>query len=341
MRRLNSILILSSALIMASCGQKSGNQQTAAVVVDEAPKVTVTKVYAENVPQLSTYPTTVEAEIINNITPQSASRINEILVEVGDHVKKGQKLATMDGINLEKLRLQIKNDSIEYGRTKELHEIGAVSQANFEAMTLAYEVSKKTYSNLLENTILRSPISGIVTARNYDEGDMYAMAQPLFVVQNITPVKMLINISESNYSKVSKGMEVEIVADAFPEEVFKGKVNLIYPTIDPRSHTFPVEIIVDNKDEKLRPGMFTRVTVNYGTNYRVVIPDNAVLKQVGADEKYVYVLNENNTVSYTPVVLGVRMGDKYEVISGLDDGAQIVTSGQTRLKNNIKVDIVK
>ena len=341
MRRLNSILILSSALIMASCGQKSGNQQTAAVVVDEAPKVTVTKVYAENVPQLSTYPTTVEAEIINNITPQSASRINEILVEVGDHVKKGQKLATMDGINLEKLRLQIKNDSIEYGRTKELHEIGAVSQANFEAMTLAYEVSKKTYSNLLENTILRSPISGIVTARNYDEGDMYAMAQPLFVVQNITPVKMLINISESNYSKVSKGMEVEIVADAFPEEVFKGKVNLIYPTIDPRSHTFPVEITVDNKDEKLRPGMFARVTVNYGNNFRVVVPDNAVLKQVGADEKYVYVLNEDGTVTHTPVKVGVRMGKRYEIISGIDDGATIVTSGQTRLRNNIKVDIVK
>lgn len=341
MRRFNSILILSSALIMASCGEKASNQQTVTTVVEEAPKVTVTKVYAENVPQLSTYPTTVEAEIINNITPQSASRINKIYVEIGDHVKAGQTLATMDAINLEKLRLQIKNDSIEYGRTKELYEIGAVSQANYEAMTLAYEVSKKTYSNLLENTILRSPISGIVTARNYDEGDMYAMAQPLFVVQNITPVKMLVNISENNYSKIKKGMEVDIVADAFPGETFKGKVNLVYPTIDARSHTFPVEITVDNKDEKLRPGMFTRVTVNYGTNYRVVIPDNAVLKQVGADEKYVYVLNENNTVSYTPVVLGVRMGDKYEVISGLDDGAQIVTSGQTRLKNNIKVDIVK
>jgi RND family efflux transporter MFP subunit len=341
MRRLNSILILSSALIMASCGQKSSNQQTAAVVVDEAPKVTVTQVYAENVPQLSTYPTTVEAEIINNITPQSASRINEILVEVGDHVKKGQKLATMDAINLQKLKLQIKNDSIEYERTKELHKIGAVSQANFEAMTLAYEVSKKTYSNLLENTILRSPISGIITARNYDEGDMYAMAQPLFVVQNITPVKMLINISESNYSKISKGMEVDIVADAFPGETFKGKVNLIYPTIDPRSHTFPVEITIDNKDEKLRPGMFARVTVNYGNNFRVVVPDNAVLKQVGADEKYVYVLNEDGTVTHTPVKVGVRMGKRYEIISGIDDGATIVTSGQTRLRNNIKVDIVK
>lgn len=340
MRHLKSILLLSTAMVMASCTQKQASQQTT-VVVEEAPKVTVTKVYAENVPQLSTYPTTIEADVVNNITPQSASRINEILVEVGDHVKAGQRLATMDAINLEKVRLQVANDSIEYGRTKELYEIGAASQSNFEAITLAYEVSKKSYANLLENTILTSPISGIITARNYDEGDMYAMAQPLFVVQNITPVKMLINISESNYSKVKKGMEVELTADAYPGETFKGKINLIYPTIDPRSHTFPVEILVDNKDEKLRPGMFARVTVNYGTNYRVVVPDKAVLKQVGADDKYVYVLNEDNTVSYAPVKLGVRMGDKYEVISGIDDGATVVVSGQTRLKNNIKVDIVK
>ncbi|MBR3914183.1 MAG: efflux RND transporter periplasmic adaptor subunit [Bacteroidales bacterium] len=340
MRQFKSLLIISTALMMASCGQKSAEQQQT-VVVEEAPKVTVTRVHAENVPQLSTYPTTVEADIVNNITPQSASRINEILVEVGDHVKKGQRLATMDAINLEKIRLQVANDSIEYGRTKELYEIGAASQANFEAITLAYEVSKKSYANLLENTILTSPISGVITARNYDEGDMYAMAQPLFVVQNITPVKMLINISESNYSKVKKGMEVELVADAFPGETFKGKVNLVYPTIDPRSHTFPVEIIVDNKNEKLRPGMFTRVTINYGNNFRVVVPDNAVLKQVGADDKYVYVLNEDNTVTYTPVKLGVRMGDRYEIISGLNDGDVIVTSGQTRLKNNIEVEVVK
>ncbi|MBQ2907454.1 MAG: efflux RND transporter periplasmic adaptor subunit [Bacteroidales bacterium] len=340
MRQFKSLLIISTALMMASCGQKPAEQQQT-VVVEEAPKVTVTRVHAENVPQLSTYPTTVEADIVNNITPQSASRINEILVEVGDHVKKGQRLATMDAINLEKIRLQVANDSIEYGRTKELYEIGAASQANFEAITLAYEVSKKSYANLLENTILTSPISGIITARNYDEGDMYAMAQPLFVVQNITPVKMLINISESNYSKVKKGMEVELVADAFPGETFKGKVNLVYPTIDPRSHTFPVEIIVDNKNEKLRPGMFTRVTINYGNNFRVVVPDSAVLKQVGADDKYVYVLNEDNTVTYTPVKLGVRMGNRYEIISGLNDGDVIVTSGQTRLKNNIEVEVVK
>ena len=339
MRHFNSILVLSAAMMMASCGQKTAEPQK--VIAEEAPKVTVVTVHAENVPQISTYPTTVEAEVINNITPQSASRINTILVEVGDHVKKGQKLATMDANNLQKIKLQLVNDSIEYGRIKELYEIGATSQSDFEKITLAYEVSKKSYTNLLENTVLTSPISGIVTARNYDEGDMYAMAQPLFVVQDITPVKMLINVSESNYSKIKKGMDVEVSAEAFPEETFSGKVNLVYPTIDPRSHTFPVEIIVNNKDEKLRPGMFTRVSMNYGDNFRIVIPDNALLKQVGADDKYVYVLNDDNTVTYTPVKVGIRMGNRYEIISGLNDGDIVVTTGQTRLRNNIKVDIVK
>lgn len=339
MKHFNSILILSAALIMTACGNKQTKQHVI-TVKEENPKVTVETVYAENVAQLDTYPTTIEADIINNIAPQSASRINEIYVEVGDHVKKGQKLAIMDAIYLDKAKLQVANDSIEYQRIKELYDIGAASQSEFDAITLAYNVALKTYNNLLENTVLISPTSGIITNRNYDKGDMYSMSKPIFVVQKIIPVKMLVNISENNYSKITKGMEVDIVADAFPDKTFKGKVNLIYPTIDPRTHTFSVEIVVDNKDEKLRPGMFARVTIKYGENFNVVIPDNAVLKQVGTGDQYVYLLNNDSTVSYTPVILGTRMGKKYEIISGLNDGVTVVTSGQSRLKDNIKVDIV-
>ena len=208
-------------------------------------------------------------------------------------------------------------------------------------MTLKYDVSKKTYANLLENTVLKSPISGVVTARNYDEGDMYAMAQPLFVIQKISPVKMLINVSESKYSQIKKGMEVDITTDAYGDKQFKGKVDLIYPTINSMTHTFPVEVKFANKDLTLRPGMFARVTVNYGDNFRVVVPDRAVLKQVGSGEQYVYVLNEDGTVTYSVVELGRRMGNKYEVISGIDDNATVVLTGQTKLKNGITVDVVK
>ena len=337
MKKLSTLLIASAAVVLMSCEQQNQNTQQ----VMENPKVTVTTVNAEYVSQLSVYPTTIEADIVNNIAPQSAARISKIFVEVGDKVEAGQTLAVMDKVNLDKARLQLINDSIEFGRIKQLHEIGATSQSDYEAMTLKYDVTKQTYKNLLENTVLRSPIAGIVTARNYDVGDMYAMTQPLFVIQKINPVKMLINISESQYSQIKKGMEVEITTEAYGDQVFKGIVDLIHPTINAMTHTFAVEVKFANKDLTLRPGMFARVTVNYGDNFRVVIPDRAVMKQVGSGEQYVYVLNADGTVSYTVVELGRRMGNKYEVISGLDDNATIVMTGQTKLKNGITVDVVK
>ena len=338
MKKLNTLLIASAAIILMSCGQSNNNTQQ---VVEENPKVTVTTVNAEYVSQITVYPTTIEADIVNNIAPQSSARISKIYVEIGDKVEAGQVLAKMDEANLEKARLQLVNDSIELGRIKQLHDIGATSQSDFEAMSLKYDVSKRTYLNLLENTLLKSPISGIVTARNYDEGDMYAMAQPLFVIQKISPVKMLINISESKYSQIQKGMEVDITTDAYGDQMFKGVVSLIHPTINAMTHTFPVEVKFINKDITLRPGMFARVTVNYGDNFRVVIPDRAVMKQVGSGEQYVYILNHDGTVTYSVVELGRRMGNRYEVLSGIDDNATIVVSGQTRLKNGIAVDVVK
>ncbi len=338
MKRFNTLLIIAAAGMMMSCGQQNQNTQQ---MVEENPKVTVTTVNAEYVSQLSVYPTTVEADVVNNIAPQSAARISKINVEIGDKVNAGQTLAVMDKVNLEKAHLQLINDSIEFGRIAQLYEIGATSTSDYEAMTLKYDVSKRTYLNLLENTILKSPISGIVTARNYDEGDMYAMTQPLFVIQKIDPVKMLINISESQYSQIKKGMEVDITTEAYGDQVFKGVVDLIHPTINAMTHTFAVEVRFANNDMILRPGMFARVTVNYGDNFRVVVPDRAVMKQVGSGEQYVYVLNDDGTVTYSVVELGRRMGNRYEVISGLDDNATVVMTGQTKLKNGIAVDVVK
>ena len=322
---------------MMSCGQQNQNQQ----VVEENPKVTVATVNAEYVSQLMVYPTTINADVVNNIAPQSAARISKINVEIGDKVVVGQTLAIMDRVNLEKAKLQLINDSIEFGRIEQLHNIGATSQSDYEAMSLKYDVSMKTYKNLLENTILKSPINGVVTARNYDEGDMYAMTQPLFVIQKISPVKMLINISESQYSQIKKGMEVDITTEAYGDKVFKGVIDLIHPTINAMTHTFAVEVKYANNDLALRPGMFARVTVNYGDNFRVVIPDRAVMKQVGSGEQYVYVLNNDGSVTYTVVELGRRMGNRYEVISGLDDNSTVVLTGQTKLKNGITVDVVK
>jgi RND family efflux transporter MFP subunit len=235
--------------------------------------------------------------------------------------------------------MQYVNDSTELARLTELYNIGAVSQADYDLAKLSLNLARKTYANLAENTYLRSPINGVVTARNYDKGDMYSMALPIFVVEQIVPVKMLINVSESLFTEVNKGMEFDITVDAYPGDIFKGKVNLIYPTVNAATHTFPVEVICQNTDQRLRPGMFARVTANFGTNHHVVVPDVAVVKQMGSGEHFIYVLQPDNTVKYTLVEVGKRLGDKYEIISGINEGDQIVTSGQIRLKDGVAVQI--
>lgn len=340
MRRFNLFLIASMVLLITSCGEiKTKNKSVNTVVEEDIPVVTAVKVHKENIAQTVLYPTIIEAEIVNNIAPQTSARIKDIFVEVGDHVKAGQRLANMDDANLEKARLQVVNDSLEYGRTKELYEIGASSQSDFDLITLSYSVSRKSYDNLLENTRLNSPINGIVTARNYDKDDMYSMAEPIFVVQQIKPVKMLINIPESKFTQIKKGMKVDITSEVYDDVVFEGKINLIYPTIDPNTHTFTVEVIVENKDERLRPGMFARVSVNYGDAHNLVIPDRALQKQIGAGDQYVYVLNNDNTVTFTNVEVGRRLGDKYEILRGLNDGDIVVTTGQSKLRNGITVEV--
>ena len=330
-----------AVLMAASCGNNAskGAQQAEVAMADEAPTVSVEQVSVREVPQLSTYTSTVQAYVKNNIAPQMAGRISKINVEIGDFVTKGQVLAEMDKTSLLQAQLQLQNQEVELQRLKALYETGGISKSDFEAVELAYNVAKTQVENLEENTVLRSPVNGVVTARNYDAGDMYAMASPIYTVEQIKPVKLLVAISESEYSKVKKGDSVTITADAVPDKTFYGKVGKIYPTIDPATRTFTAEVVVDNNYNTLRPGMFARVTVDFGSNNNVVIPDVAVVKQQGSGERFVYVLNADGTVTYQKIVLGRRMGTEYEVLEGLADGDKIVTGGMIRLKDGIKVTV--
>ena len=326
------------AIIMAvSCGNNASKEQ--AVTANEAPSVSVEQVSVREVPQLATYTSTVQAYVKNNIAPQMSGRITKINVEIGDNVTKGQVLAEMDKTSLLQAQLQLQNQAVELQRLKTLYEAGGVSKSDFEAVELAYNVAKSQVENLEENTVLRSPVNGVVTARNYDAGDMYAMSAPIYTVEQIKPVKLLVAISESEYTKVKKGDSVEITADAVPGKTFFGKVDKIYPTIDAATRTFTAEVVVDNNYSTLRPGMFARVIVDFGSNFNVVIPDVAVVKQQGSGERFVYVLNADGTVTYQEIVLGRRMGTEYEVLEGLSDGAKIVTGGMIRLKDGIKVTV--
>ena len=334
-KRFQLIALLAVALLGACSG---GKDKVAVEQVDEKPRVKLADVKARPVEQIHEYTATVEAEVKNNIAPSSPVRIDRILVEVGDRVSKGQKLVSMDEANLKQTKFQLDNQEIEFKRMDELYKVGGASKSEWDAAKMALDIKETAYRNLLENTALLSPINGVVTARNYDNGDMYSGGNPIYTVEEIRPVKLMVNVSESLFTKVKKGHEVDIRLDVYGDEVFKGKVNLVYPTIDPATRTFPVEIKIANSDERVRPGMFARVTMSFGHMDHVVAPDRSIVKQSGAGDRYIYVCKDGK-VSYQKVELGRRMGDKYEIISGVEDGDQVVITGQSRLTNGMEVEI--
>ena len=330
-------LLAICAIIGVSCSSKQSKQQQTAA--EALPKVTVETVEKRNVTQQTSFTGTVEAFVTNNIAPQAPRRIQRLLVDVGDHVQKGQLLVKLDASALVQAKAQLENYKTEYERAKELYEFGGASKSEYDARKLAYEVAKSTYDNLEENTTLVSPVTGVVTARNYDNGDM-ASALPVLVVEQIRPVKILINLSETLFSKVHKGMPVYVTLDAYGDEEFKGSITRIYPTIDNATRTFSVEVSLPNNDERVRPGMFARVTLPYGEAERVVISDRAVNKLMGSGDRYVWIYKpETQTVTYSKIELGRRMDNQFEVLSGVEAGDQVVVMGQLALTNGAKVEL--
>lgn len=337
MRKSLYVMALVAVGVLGSC---SGGKEAAVEKKEDKPVVKLAKVFARPVDQVQEYTATVQAEVKNNIAPQAAVRIDRILVEVGDRVYKGQKLVQMDASNLTQVKLQMENQEIEFKRVDELYKVGGVSKSEWDASKMSLDIYRTSYQNQLENTWLVSPISGVITARNYDNGDMYSSNNPVLTVEQITPVKLMINVSETYFTRITKGAPVSVKIDVYGEQEFTGHISLIYPTIDSNTRTFPVEIKLDNRDQKVRPGMFARATINFGTAEHVVVPDQAIVKQAGSGDRYVYVYN-NGKVSYNKVELGRRMDTEYELISGVDDNAQVVVAGQARLLNDMEVQVAK
>jgi len=336
----HNVLILLTACALAACTGGQNAQKAAGPMGNEKPKVRLTTVSKKAVDQVRDYTCTVEAEVKNNIAPQTGGRINRIFVEVGDHVVKGQKLVQMDASSLRQLELQIANQKTDFERIEKLYKIGGASKAEYDNAKMSLDVNETSYANLKENTQLLSPITGIVTARNYDSGDLYS-GNPVLTIQQIRPVKLLINVSEQYFSRVQKGDKAIIRLDALPGREFEAKVTLVYPTINASTHTFPVELSLPNSDEAVRPGMFARATLNFGTEQHVVVPDQAIVKQPGSGERFVYIYNADGTVNYVKVELGQRLGDSYELLSGVADGARIVVAGQGKLLDGAEVEVIE
>ncbi|GHT14086.1 cation efflux system protein [Bacteroidia bacterium] len=329
-------LPLVAVALLAGCSGGGSNKAKQKVVADSVVEVKTDVVRLQQVEQVREYMGSISPYSKNMITSQSATRVDKIMVEVGDQVREGQLLVKMEPTNYLQSKLQVENLKADYERAKSLFETGGVSKQQIDQMKTQLDVAQEALNNLQKNTFLLSPINGVITARNFDNGDITG-GQPILQVQQLKPVKILVNVQEEFFSAVTTNLTTNIHVDIYPNTNFKGKVNLVYPTIDNMTHTFVTEIVTDNNDLKMRPGMFARVVLNFGKLNRVVAPDKAIIKQPGTDERFVYVVNADNTVSRNTVTLGQRLNNAYEIVSGINDGDKVVVAGINKLVNGCTV----
>lgn len=333
MKRISILSIALLALLMAGCKGKKTE-----VVVEEAPRVKVYTVSAGNVEQNVSFTGTIQPYKENQISSSMPMRIDKILVEVGDRVNQGQVLVMMDQTSYNQAQVQLKQLEADYERLLKVYEVQGISKQQLDTHTAQVEVQRAALENLRQNSMLVSPISGVITARNYDAGDI--AATPVLTVMQIDRLKVMVNISEQYFPKVKVGMPVDVTSDIYPDETFAGKVSLIYPAIDAATRTFATEITITNSSMKLRPGMYSRVAVNFGEAERVLVPDVSVQKQAGTNERYIFVI-ENNTAVRRKIETGRQLGDRYEVLSGIESGEKVVVAGFSRLSDGIEVIVTE
>ena len=342
----NVILSTLAIAVLAGCSGKKDSDKDTSVV--EAIPVKVQKLEKENIARTLDYTANLQADEQVYYAPAATGRIEKIYVEVGDRIKKGQLLVEMDRTNLQQAEVQLKNLETEYNRAKMLNETQSISKQAYDAAVTQYEVAKSNVDFLKENTRMLAPFNGVVTGKYFENGEVYtgaafggASKPSIIAIEKINPLKAYVNLSEQYFLSVKKGTKVELKSSLYPDRIFEGQVSIVYPTIDPASRTFTVEVKIPNDDEALRPGMYGTINFFIGNTETVVAPAIAVLKLQGANDRYVF-LNKDGKAKRVAVTLGKRFEDKVELISDeIQEGDELIVVGQGRLVDGSPISVTE
>lgn len=333
--------------VLTSCSGGSKKSDTSAAQDARKEVVKVLPLSYQTIARSVEYPATLIAFEEVHLAPASPGRIEGIFAQVGDRISKGTALVQMDRTQLHQAEIQLKNIETDYKRLDTLAKVGSIALQQYDQLKAQYEVARSNVEFLRENTRLVAPFSGVVSGRYFEPGEFYSgapntpagKAAVLSIVQ-IDRLKAMVNLSEKYFPMVKAGMETNVVSDIYTDRKFTGKIFRIHPTIDAMSRTFQVEVLVDNREGLLRPGMFGRVTLDLDSEEAILLPSMAVLKMQGSNERYLFV-EENGTARRIFVTVGKRYDDNIEVFSDqLNAGDRVIISGQARLLDGVAVQVV-
>ena len=328
------VWILAAAVAVTACGGK----QTQQVMEQRAQLVETAPLAVSDISRELEFSTTLQGWQTLNVAPSLTGKIEHIYVEVGTTVGAGANLVRMDQNQYTTTKLTYTNLGVEMQRMESLRESGAVSQQVYDQTRLSYEQTKETLEFLEKNTYVKAPFAGVISAKNYEDGELYS-GQPILVLTQIYTLKALISIPENYYPNVKKGMPVTLSSEIYPGETFPATIDIVYPTVDPASHTFQARLRIPNSALKLRPGMYVKTKMSMGMARAMVVPYQSVLKLTGSNDRYIF-LDDGGMAKRVFVKLGQRFDENIEIISDeLQEGDRLVVVGQAKLVDGSKLNI--
>ena len=331
-----SILYTFAALALMACSKTT----TETTEEERVEQVRTTVLHAQEIEREISVSTNLQGYLTQNVAPSLTGKIEHIYREVGDHVGKGTDLVRMDQTQYKTTKISLGNLEIEKNRVEMLLRSGSATQQQYDQLEAQYNSTKEQLDFLQTNTYVKAPFSGVISAKNYEDGELYS-GQPILVLTQIDRLKALVAIPESYFPKFKPGMKLTLTSEIYPDQVFPATVEVVYPTIDASSHTFQVKIVIPNGKNLLRPGMYVTTTIGLGKAKTIVAPYQAVEKLVGANDRYVF-LNDNGRAKRVSVELGQRFDQNIEIIAPeITDGVELVTTGQHKLVDGVKINVVK
>jgi membrane fusion protein (multidrug efflux system) len=279
------------------------------------------------------------------VSSEIPGRLKEIHFQEGQPVEKGAPLFTLDDsvyrAHLADAEAKLKLAEQTHQRASQLFKNKyATAQAVDEATSsLAVNTATVELARVqLDKARIVAPFSGIVGLRHVSAGEYITSGQALVNLEAIDPVKADFRVPERFLPAIRVGQTIRIKVDAYPEDVFEGKVYAIDPRLDVAGRSLLVRALVPNKDRRLRPGLFARVTVLLQLKEDALsVPEQAIVPQ--GDAQYVFKI-VNGKVMLTKVVTGTRREGRVEIVDGLSVGDEVVTAGQLKIRDGSAVSIV-
>ena len=357
MKNIYTIAILTLSLFMMSCG----GEDPKAVADNSTPiAVKVSKVVSDGNNPFVSASGKIEATNSANLSTRMMGFVNKVHVKVGDKVRKGQLLVSINNTDLQAKRAQVNagiteataafnNAQKDYNRFKSLFADNSASQKEMDDMTANYEMAKARLegANQMKNEInsqfayanITSPFSGVVTNKFIEAGDMANPGMPLIAVEAPGKFEVTAMVPESEISQIKSGTTVDVLVKSLGQTV-KGKVTEVSTSAKNTGGQFLVKAHLDKTDAKLLSGMFATVQFPVEKTSKtnmVLIPNSSVVTK--GQLSGVYTVSQSNTALLRWLRLGRTYGDQVEVLSGLNAEESFIVSAEGKLFNGAKVSI--